>query len=203
MRRLNPVVYDERSNFWGVFRYNDIQNILGDYVTFSSAPPKLDSTSTKKNQNANAAAPFQRPSLLQSDPPYHITLRGVIASAFTPIIIAKLEPHIENIAHEMLNRVIQKESMDLIDDLAYPLPVTIIAELLGVPIEDRDLFRGWADSIVSSTAAEVNMSDDEHGNSKNIVRMIDEMDSYFSTIVEERTKKPTRRSYNQFNQSTG
>src|SRR5581483_2756298 len=154
MRRLNPVAYDDRSNFWGVFRYNDIQNILGDYVTFSSAPPKLDSPATGKNQNTNAPAPFQRPSLLQSDPPYHRTLRGVIASAFTPIIIAKLEPHIENIAHEMLNRVIQKGSMDLIDDLAYPLPVTIIAELLGVPIEDRVLFRGWADRIVSSTAAE-------------------------------------------------
>ncbi len=185
MRRLNPVAYDDRSNFWGVFRYSDIQNILGDYMTFSSAPPKLDSPSTEKNQNANAAAPFQRPSLLQSDPPYHRTLRGVIASAFTPIIIAKLEPHIENIAHEMLNRVIQKGSMDLIDDLAYPLPVTIIAELLGVPTEDRDLFRGWADRIVSSTAAEGDVSDDE-----NIVRMIDGMDLYFSNIVEERTKNP-------------
>jgi cytochrome P450 len=190
MRRLNPVVYDERSNFWGVFRYRDIQNILGDYVTFSSVPPKLDSTSTERNQNANAAAPFQRPSLLQSDPPYHRILRGVIASAFTPMIIARLEPHIENIANEMLNKVIQKGSMDLIDDLAYPLPVTIIAELLGVPIEDRDLFRGWADRIVSSTAAEGNMSDDENDTSKNIVRMIDEMDSYFSNIVEERTKNP-------------
>lgn len=189
MRRLNPITYDERSNFWGVFRYSDIQNILGDYMTFSSAAPKLDSPSTEKNQNANAAA-FQRPSLLQSDPPYHRTLRGVISSAFTPMIIAKLEPHIENIAHELLNRVIQKGSMDLIDDLAYPLPVTIIAELLGVPIEDRDLFRGWADRIVSSTAVEGEMSDDENVTSKNIIRMIDEMDSYFSNIVEERTKNP-------------
>jgi cytochrome P450 len=188
MRRLNPVAYDERSNFWGVFRYSDIQNILGDYVTFSSAPPTLDSLSTEKNQNANAAAAFQRPSLLQSDPPYHRTLHGVIASAFTPMIIAKLEPHIENIANEMLNKVIQKGSMDLIDDLAYPLPVTIIAELLGLPIEDRDLFRGWADRIVSSTAAEGDMSDVENGTSKNIIRMIGEMDSYFSNIVEERTK---------------
>ena len=91
MRRLNPITYDERSNFWGVFRYSDIQNILGDYMTFSSAAPKLDFPSTEKNQNANAAA-FQRPSLLQSDPPYHRTLRGVISSAFTPMIIAKLEP---------------------------------------------------------------------------------------------------------------
>ena len=50
MRRLNPITYDERNNFWGVFRYGDIHKILGDYVTFSSAPQKLDSPSTKKTR---------------------------------------------------------------------------------------------------------------------------------------------------------
>jgi cytochrome P450 len=143
------------------------------------------------NADADAAANrFQRQSLVHSDPPYHRTLRGVIASAFTPVIIAKLEPHIVEIAHEMLNKVIQKGSMDLIDDLAYPLPVTIIAELIGVPIEDRDLFRGWADKILPSTPEEGNMTGDEHGTSKNIAQVINEMDAYFSNIVEERRQNP-------------
>lgn len=189
MRRFNPVVYDERKNVWGVFRYTDVHAILADYTTFSSAPQKLDSpslSSSEANKNTTAAA-FQRPSLLQSDPPYHRILRGVIASAFTPMIIAKLEPHIENVANETLNQVIEKGRMDLIDDLAYPLPVTIIAELLGVPIEDRNLFRGWADRIVSSTGDD--MSDD-HGTAKNIAQIVDEMDSYFRTIVEERIRSP-------------
>jgi cytochrome P450 len=190
MRRFNPVAYDKRHNSWGVFCYSDIQNILGDYVTFSSAPQKLDSRSTETNKNSNAAASFRRPSLLQSDPPYHRTLRGVIASAFTPMIIAKLEPHIENIAHEMLNKVIQKGSMDLIDDLAYPLPVTIIAELLGVPIEDRNLFRGWADRIVASSGQGESNTSDDHSTPKKFAQMLEEMDSYFSYIVEERTKNP-------------
>jgi cytochrome P450 len=190
MRHLNPVAYDKRHNIWGVFCYSDIQNILGDYVTFSSAPQKLDSPSTETNKNSYAAAPFRRPSLLQSDPPYHRTLRGVIASAFTPMIIAKLEPHIENIAHDMLNKVIQKGSMDLIDDLAYPLPVTIIAELLGVPVEDRNLFRGWADKIVASSGQRESDTSDDHSTAKKFAQMIEEMDSYFSYIVEERTKNP-------------
>lgn len=180
MRRLNPVVYDERNNVWGVFRYTDVQSILADYRTFSSVPQKLDSPSlsaSEANKNTTAAA-FQRPSLLQSDPPYHRILRGVIASAFNPMIIARLEPHIENVANETLNQVIEKGRMDLIDDLAYPLPVTIIAELLGVPIEDRDLFRGWADRIVSSTGDDMN---DDHGTAKNIAQIVDEMDTYFST----------------------
>lgn len=183
MRRLNPVVYDERNNIWGVFRYGDVQNVLGDYTTFSSGPQRsLILSSSETNP-----VPFQRQSLLRSDPPYHRTLRGVVASAFTPMIIAKLEPHIENIAHEILNEVIAKGKMDLIDDLAYPLPVTIIAELLGVPIEDRNLFRGWADTIVSSRGDDMT---DEHGASKNLARIINEMDSYFSGIVEERIKEP-------------
>ncbi len=185
MRGLNPIAYDERNNIWGVFRYDDVQTILGDYTTFSSAPQTPDLPISSSNDRD--AAPFQRPSLLQSDPPYHRTLRGVIASAFTPMMIAKLQPHIENIAHEMLNEVIAKGSMDLIDDLAYPLPVTIIAELLGVPIDDRNLFRGWADMIVSSTGSDIT---DEQGTSNNIVQMIKEMDSYFTDIVEERTQKP-------------
>jgi cytochrome P450 len=185
MRRLNPVAYDEHNKIWGIFRYGDVQSVLGDYMTFSSDPQRSDSLLLPFTERA--ATPFQRPSLLQSDPPYHRTLRGVIASAFTPMIIAKLQPHIETIAHEMLNEVIAKGSIDLIDDLAYPLPVTIIAELLGITIEDRNLFRGWADTIVSSTGGDIT---DEHGTSNNIVQMIKEMDSYFSDIIEERTQKP-------------
>jgi cytochrome P450 len=184
MRGIKPIVYDEHNNIWGVFRYGDVQTILGDYTTFSSAPQTSDSTISSSNDRD--AAPYQRPSLLQSDPPYHRTLRGVIASAFTPIIVAKLEAHIENIAYEMLNEVILRGKMDLIDDLAYPLPVTIIAELLGVPIDDRNLFRGWADMIVSSTGSDITDEQD----TKNIAKMINEMDSYFSGILEERHRSP-------------
>src|SRR5215469_12136651 len=184
MRGIKPIVYDEHNNIWGIFRYGDVQTILGDYTTFSSAPQTSDSTISSSNDRDSA--PFQRPSLLQSDPPYHRTLRGVIASAFTPIIIAKLEAHIENIANEMLNEVILRGKMDLIDDLAYPLPVTIIAELLGVPIDDRNLFRGWADLIVSSTGSDITDEQD----TKNIAKMINEMDSYFSGILEERHRSP-------------
>lgn len=185
MRRLNPVVYDEHSNVWGIFRYSDVQTVLGDYTRFSSGPQASDSPILSHSQSSVGA--FQRPSLLQSDPPYHRILRGVIASAFTPMIIAKLEPHIENIAHEMLNEIIARGKMDLIDDLAYPLPVTIIAELLGVPLEDRDLFREWADTIVSSTGGDMT---DSQSALKNISQLISEMDSYFNNIVEERIKKP-------------
>jgi len=183
MRHLNPVVYDEANNVWGVFRYGDVQSILGDYVTFSSAN--------------NTFSRSLRPGLLQSDPPYHRILRGVIASAFTPMIVAKLEPHIHKIANETLDGIIEKGRMDLIDDFAYPLPVTIIAELLGVPIKDRELFHKWADMLHYALNSEVLRSStertgisNERDPTKNIARIQEEMDAYFNAIIEKRTQTP-------------
>jgi cytochrome P450 len=183
MRRLNPVVYDEANSVWGVFRYGDVQSILGDYVTFSSAN--------------NTFSRSLRPGLLQSDPPYHRILRGVIASAFTPMIVAKLEPHIDKIANETLDGIIEKGRMDLIDDFAYPLPVTIIAELLGVPIKDRELFHNWADmfhyalnsEILRSSTESTGISN-ERDPTKNVARIQEEMDAYFNAIIEKRTQTP-------------
>jgi cytochrome P450 len=183
MRHLNPVVYDEANNVWGVFRYGDVQSILGDYVTFSSAN--------------NTFSRSLRPGLLQSDPPYHRILRGVIASAFTPMIVAKLEPHIHKIANETLDGIIEKGRMDLIDDFAYPLPVTIIAELLGVPIKDRELFHKWADMLHYALNSEVLRSStertgisNERDPTKNIAKIQEEMDAYFNAIIEKRTQTP-------------
>ena len=97
----------------------------------------------KKNLN--------RPSLLNSDPPYYRKLRSIVDTLFVPIEIPKLEPRIENIANDLIDRIVEKNSatMDLISDFAYPLPATVIAELLGVPSEDQDISRQWADNIVS------------------------------------------------------
>jgi cytochrome P450 len=183
MRHLNPVVYDEANNVWGVFRYGDVQSILGDYVTFSSAN--------------NTFSRSLRPGLLQSDPPYHRILRGVIASAFTPMIVAKLEPHIDKIANETLDGIIEKGRMDLIDDFAYPLPVTIIAELLGVPIKDRELFHKWADMLHYALNSEVLHSSTERTSisnerdpTKNVSIVQEEMDAYFNAIIEKRTQTP-------------
>jgi cytochrome P450 len=185
MRHTNPVAYDDRINLWGVFRYYDVQSILGDYIRFSSNPSKPVDIPKEKE------IPFTRPSLLQSDPPYHRILRGVIASAFTPIAIARLEPRIERVAHDLLNQVIEKGRMELIRDLAYPLPVTVIAELLGVPIADRDIFHGWADMLVSSAGGELDENEDNHhGSEKNLVQIQSEMDDYFNSIIDKRTQMP-------------
>jgi cytochrome P450 len=186
MRHNNPIAYDDRNNIWGVFRYYDVQFILGDYMHFSSAvpPTKVNDLSKEVNEEEDQKMPFSRPSLLKSDPPYHRTLTAVVASAFTPMTISKLEPRIESITHDLLNQVIEKGNMDLINDLAYPLPVTVIAELLGVPLQDRDTFRTWADKLVSSAGSQLNA--EEHGSAKNLISIQREMDDYFNAIIDKR-----------------
>jgi cytochrome P450 len=186
MRYNNPVAYDDRNNVWGVFRYYDVQFILGDYTHFSSNPPPSPPPPKSDNlqdQEKKQKGPFTGPSLLKSDPPYHRTLRGVIASAFTPMAISKLEPRIESITHDLVNQVIQKGNMDLINDLAYPLPVAVIAELLGVPVQDRNIFREWADKLLSSAPAELT-----DASAKDLFQIQTEMDDYFNAIIDKRRR---------------
>lgn len=84
------------------------------------------------------------PPFLVRDPPDHTRLRGLVSKAFTPKVIEGLHPHIQEIVDGLLDRVIAKGSMEVIEDFAYPLPVTAICEMLGVPPEDRETFKEWS-----------------------------------------------------------
>ena len=180
MRKNNPIVFDEKNNQWALYHYSDIEKILQDPTKFSSkfeplqAPPEY-------RENLN------RPSLLNTDPPYHRKLRSIVDTLFVPIEISRLGPRIENIANNLIDKIIEKGSatMDLITDFAYPLPATVIAELLGVPSEDQDLFHQWADNIVS---LEINSDNDSF---KKADKTVTDMDIYFSKLIEKKKKIPT------------
>jgi cytochrome P450 len=187
MRKSNPIAYDDKNKLWGVFRYYDVQSVLSDYTHFSSKPPIPSPQRGKQLQDESRQVAFSRPSLLKSDPPYHRILRGVIASAFTPMAIARLESRIEDVANHLIDKVIKNGRMDLISDLAYPLPVTVIAELLGVPVEDRNIFQVWADKLVSSAGGELN---EESDSTKNLITIQSEMDEYFGPIIDKRSRDP-------------
>ena len=162
MRKFHPIEYDEKNGIWGIFGYNDIQSILTDYRNFSSDIQKLvniqqerKTQKSREPQDHNKRRPL-RSSILTSDPPRHSQLRRVISSAFSPNTIYKLRPRIEQICHDMIDKVIEQGHMDLINDLAYPLPVTVIAELLCIPAQDHDTFKKWADTyLVQPKAAAI------------------------------------------------
>src|SRR5581483_7611605 len=133
MCETTPFVFQEAEQVWQVFRFQDAQRILLDPATFSSQ--------TRLGRGMDA-------SLVTSDPPRHRKLRDLVNQQFTPRMVAQLEGRITSIVHHLLDAVSSAGRMDIVDDLAHPLPTIVIAELLGVPAEDSRQFRGWSDAIL-------------------------------------------------------
>ena len=172
-RQHAPVLRDPRSGLWSVFRYDDVQRALSDYAVFSSAAGR-DETGRRDPLGA---------SMISSDPPRHRRLRTLVTLAFTPSAVARLEARIRTLVDEMLVAVAARgdgTAMDVIDDLAYPLPVTVIAEMLGVPASDRVQFKQWSDAVVTGSAAAGMAGRNPQA----------EMSKYFMRLIEDRRKQP-------------
>ena len=167
-------------NAWIFGRYRDVDVILRDWQRFS-------------NNGSKAATPGKRtvmpdpgtPSMLSLDPPDHRRLRSLVSKAFTPRAIDALEPHIRSLMHELLDGIEDLSGFDLMEAVAKPLPVIVIAEMLGVPPEDRARFRGWSDRRARILEPTIGAEEREDA-----VRAADALDAYFAPIVEERRADP-------------
>lgn len=136
---------------WMVTRYDDCLALLRD-ERMSSDPTLSELYQTLMPQMFRADSPAARmvPNLmLLMDPPDHTRLRGIVAEAFTRGAVERLRPRISELTNEMLTRGRERGRIDLVTDLAYPLPVTVIAELLGVPVSDRERFGVWARDLIT------------------------------------------------------
>ncbi len=187
MRKRHPIQYDKENDVYGIFRYNDIYKCFTDFKNFSSDIEKwFNNTNVDSPTKLRDASPIG-PSLITSDPPKHRNLRNSISEAFNPRQISMLEPKIEKITHNLLENVIQNKRMDLIQDLAYPLPVMIIAELLGIPNEDHHKFKRWADQVISLS---INTNINSQKVFENIYKLKQEMNSYFGSIIDIKKRDP-------------
>lgn len=146
MRREAPVYkmphIEMGSRPWLLTRYDDCVALQSD-PRFTKQYSKIDPTITRKS---GSAAINQH--MLTVDPPDHTRLRGLVHKAFTPRIINAMSARIQEIADSLINVLQDKSEADLVSEFAFPLPVTVIAELLGVPVTDRDKFRRWSQTIV-------------------------------------------------------
>ncbi|EME51692.1 cytochrome P450 family protein [Amycolatopsis decaplanina] len=105
----------------------------------------------------DAESPFSEDfamNLLNLDPPDHTRLRKLVAKTFTGRAIAPLRPRIEQVADELLDAMTGRDSVELLESYAYPLPIRVITELLGVPFDDRDQFTAWSKTMVDGGASE-------------------------------------------------
>ncbi len=172
LREKTPVRYDEDRQSWDIFRYEDVHRILKDPATFSS----------------RRGLEVRGETLLTMDQPKHTHMRNLVNKAFTPKAINDLAPRITSITNELLDQVASRGKMDIVYDLATPLPVIVIAELLGVPAKDRMLFKEWSDTMVkgvedNTDAAFAHMMAERDKAEAELVQ-------YFLKILEERRKKP-------------
>jgi cytochrome P450 len=175
-------VHLDDNQLWQVFSYADVDRILSDPVTFSSdttafSPPQPDLDL------------FTRGNIVVMDPPRHRTLRTLVSQAFTPRVVTTLAPRIAELTASLLDAVAGTDRFDLVDALAYPLPVTVIAELLGVPAQDQPRFRAWAEALFNQqTVDATTVPTEELVNA--IAPTIREMNEYLLAHIRSRRQQP-------------
>src|SRR5262249_19743155 len=133
----------------------------------------------------DAARETMARTMLFMKPPRHGRIRGLVSKAFSPRMIESLRPRIQEIAGQLIARFDGDDEIDLIREYAYPLPVTVIAEMLGVPVEDRDLFRRWTTSLAPLIDFVRDMEMVERA-----MAAMSEVGEYLGKLVQERRKRP-------------
>ena len=171
LRRKDPVHRMRLIEAWALTRYEDVQDVLIDHKRFTNA---------KRNYDY-----MQYRTFLDLDPPDHTRLRGLVSKAFTPRAVRELGPRIQGLVYELLDAVAGKDRIDLISDFAFPLPVIVIAEMLGVPAQDRARFREWSDDIALSVNPLLNSEQIER-----VQQATEELFDYFEGIIEQRRQAP-------------
>ena len=137
MRREAPAYFDERGGVWGISRHADIKEISKDPDTFSNAGgirPDADAF----------------PMMIDTDAPEHVRRRRLVSEGFTPGRIKEAEPGIRAICDSIIDKVCESGSADFVRDIAAPLPMIVIGDLLGVAPEDRDDLLRWSDDMLKS-----------------------------------------------------
>src|SRR6266851_4093356 len=127
-------------------------------------------------------------SMLDRDPPDHTRLRGLVSKAFTPKALESLRPRIQQIVDELVDQVESRGEMDLVEEFAYPLPVIVICEMLGVPVRDHERFKHWGLDIARGLDAIMLPPDSEVGKRSMIGRKA--LAEYFRELIAERRAAP-------------
>jgi cytochrome P450 len=200
MRNTQPVWLDESSGCWHVFRYEDVHNVITDSTLYSSerrqrAFARYRHTTTDATSAQNGHERRAGRSIIAMDPPQHRQYRNLVSPSFTPRALSRLSGRIATITQELLDQVRSSGRMDVMTDIAYPLPTIVIAEMLGVPTSDRPLFKQWADELFTRRISDAEIFKPEEEQRDNpemqrFTRLFEEMSDYFEAMLEERRRQP-------------
>ena len=187
LREHDPFHRSRPADGWILTRYDDIHAVLGD-KTFSSDErhQRTYPRQRARGERAGIPDPYEedRMSMLRVDPPDHTRLRGLVSKAFTPRAIERMRGRVEEYADRLLRPLAVRGRFELIGDFAAPLPINVIAEMLGVPLEDRDRFRHWSDEVVRT------LGDGTNEDQRRSFAAMQELGEYIGAIADARRSEP-------------
>ncbi len=188
MRMGAPIFYLDSWNMWFCTRHEDCTALMRDNrlgheilrVTTEEEAQlnKIDDLPESHQKRAKMQAKW----MLFRDPPSHTRLRGLVHKAFSPRMVNKLQRHIEAWSDQLLDAALARGTFDLIEDFAIPLPVQVIAEMLGVPLADRPMFKQWSDDL----AGTLDLVGDDPDLWERAANASAEFDVYFRKLIAQR-----------------
>lgn len=189
MRREDPVYQqpglDGKTPIWFVTRYAEVEQVLRDDRRFvrdpalAMSPQALEKIFEGSDPQVMA---MTNNHMLNKDGENHHRLRMLVSKAFTRPVIQGMRPRIHEIAEELLDGVEGRGQMELINEYAFPLPIIVIAELLGIPTQDRDKFRTWSNAVVTPAMTEEKQQES--------ARLLREFVAYMQDLVAKRRENP-------------
>jgi cytochrome P450 len=186
LRATHPVFRVPELDAWVLTSYDGVNGSLRNPQLSSDRFPRLRQRLASKGLDSLAQDRVR--SMIHMDPPDHTRLRGLVNKAFTPKAVDAMSGNIQNIVNELLDAAESRGNMDIIENLAFPLPVMVIAEMLGVPAADRDRFKHWSDEF------SVVLSGDVASLPESLLRRAanarEELADYFKSIVVQRRQSP-------------
>ena len=175
MRQAAPVLEAPPPfDMWMVFDYDGVKRVVSDHACFTSRVPAPDNW------------------FLFMDPPQHTKLRALISRAFTPKSITNLEPRIRELSSQLLEKLHGRPEVDLATDYATPLPMMVIAEMIGIPADDWARFRAWSDTLLKLSYSMRGMETDAEAASAitGFRKASEEMNSYLAEMIAQRRTAP-------------
>jgi cytochrome P450 len=187
LRDHDPVHWSASLNTWVVTRFEDVAAIFSRPETFSSDRfRKIDERYASDRPAVRAVAEVLGHWLVFRDPPDHDRLRGLLQSSFTPKQLAASQDRIQRTVDDLLDRVGARGAMDFIRDVAFPLPASVIAGLMGAPEEDLEPIKTWSDRLAAYLGGAVVERDNVAEASAGVAALVD----YFDRLLRERERRP-------------
>jgi cytochrome P450 len=188
LREEAPIYWSEMMQVWVFTRYDDVLAALRDHSRYSSERLRANNPLVQAMESFRlSSGPLgTTPTMLSIDPPAHTRMRSLVNKAFTPRVVERMRPHIEDIADELLDSLREPGKLDVVADFAVPLPVIVIAEMLGVPPSDRTRFKAWSTDIAVSLGGPFMPPDAI----ERAVRSSNEIADYFREQIAARRREP-------------